>query len=107
LGASESRTPEPSCLERVDHLVYVTPDLDRGITEIELLLGMSPTRGGRHPNWGTGFRAECAEPGCQLGRRGPRPAACRKTGACHKAVTGSEGGPRVRFFNHGGKDATT
>jgi hypothetical protein len=33
--------------------VYVTPDLDRGVTEIELLLGVSPTRGGRHPTWGT------------------------------------------------------
>jgi hypothetical protein len=43
----------PGLLERVDHLVYATPDLDRGITEIELLLGVSPIRTGRHPIWGT------------------------------------------------------
>jgi hypothetical protein len=42
-----------SLLECVDHLVYATPDLDRGITEIELLLGVSPAHGGRHSAWGT------------------------------------------------------
>jgi len=45
--------PSPSLLARVDHLIYTTPDLDRGIAEIELLLGVRPTLGGRHPTWGT------------------------------------------------------
>ena len=40
-------------LECIDHLVYATPDLDRGITEIERLLGVSPAHGGRHSAWGT------------------------------------------------------
>ena len=73
MGASESRTPEPSCLERVDHLVYVTPDLDRGITEIELLLGMSPTRGGRHPTWGTHNALAALGPTSYLETLAPNP----------------------------------
>lgn len=37
----------------VDHLVYATPDLDRGVREIEDLLGVRATAGGRHPGRGT------------------------------------------------------
>jgi hypothetical protein len=37
----------------VDHLVYATPDLERGMEEIERLTGVSPTLGGRHPGRGT------------------------------------------------------
>lgn len=37
----------------VDHLVYATPDLDRGMEEIERLTGVSPTLGGQHPGRGT------------------------------------------------------
>lgn len=37
----------------VDHLVYATPDLDRGMAEIERLTGVAPTVGGRHPGRGT------------------------------------------------------
>jgi hypothetical protein len=37
----------------VDHLVYATVDLDRGIRDIESLLGVRPTDGGRHPGRGT------------------------------------------------------
>ena len=37
----------------VDHLVYATPDLDRGMREIEDLLGVRATAGGRHPGRGT------------------------------------------------------
>jgi hypothetical protein len=40
-------------LDRVDHLVYAAADLDRGIEEIECLIGISPTLGGRHPGRGT------------------------------------------------------
>jgi Glyoxalase-like domain len=40
-------------LSRVDHLVYATPDLDRGIDEIEKLLGVRATAGGHHPGRGT------------------------------------------------------
>ena len=37
----------------VDHLVYATPDLERGMQEIERLTGISPTLGGQHPGRGT------------------------------------------------------
>jgi hypothetical protein len=37
----------------VDHLVYATADLDQGVSEIEKLLGISASLGGRHRQWGT------------------------------------------------------
>ncbi|HEX7977449.1 MAG TPA: VOC family protein [Vicinamibacterales bacterium] len=37
----------------VDHLVYATPDLARGMREVELLTGVAPTLGGQHPGRGT------------------------------------------------------
>ena len=37
----------------IDHLVYAASDLERGITEIERLLGVRPVIGGRHPRYGT------------------------------------------------------
>jgi hypothetical protein len=40
-------------LSQVDHLVYATANLERGIAEIEALLGVRPMPGGRHPAWGT------------------------------------------------------
>jgi len=40
-------------LSRVDHIVYATPDLNRGIEEIEKLLGVRATAGGQHPGRGT------------------------------------------------------
>jgi hypothetical protein len=42
-----------SLLSRVDHLVYATPDLDRGVEEIENLLGVRATPGGQHQGRGT------------------------------------------------------
>lgn len=40
-------------LSEVDHLVFVTPDLAAGITQVERLLGVSAVPGGQHPGWGT------------------------------------------------------
>jgi hypothetical protein len=40
-------------LSRVDHLVYATPDLERGIKTLEGLLGVRATPGGQHPGLGT------------------------------------------------------
>ena len=37
----------------VDHLVYATPDLARGMEEIEQLTGIAPTIAGQHPGRGT------------------------------------------------------
>ena len=38
---------------KVDHLLFTVPDLDAGIEEAGRLLGVEPTRGGRHPDLGT------------------------------------------------------
>ena len=38
---------------RIDHIVYATPDLNRGVEEIEKLLGVRATAGGQHPGRGT------------------------------------------------------
>lgn len=40
-------------ISRVDHIVYATPDLNRGVQEIEKLLGVRATTGGQHPGRGT------------------------------------------------------
>ena len=40
-------------ISRIDHIVYATPDLNRGIEEIEKLLGVLATVGGQHPGRGT------------------------------------------------------
>jgi len=37
----------------IDHLIYASTDLERGMDEIEALLGVRPVRGGRHPQYGT------------------------------------------------------
>ena len=43
----------PKLISTIDHLVYATPDLNRGIEEIEKLLGVRATAGGQHPGRGT------------------------------------------------------
>ena len=43
----------PEVLALVDHLVYGTADLDRGISEVERVLGVRACLGGQHPIWGT------------------------------------------------------
>src|SRR5688572_33135006 len=40
-------------ISRIDHVVYATPDLNRGVEEIEKLLGVRATAGGQHPGRGT------------------------------------------------------
>ena len=40
-------------LSQVDHLVYATTDLDRGMADIEQLTGVRPSPGGQHPGRGT------------------------------------------------------
>jgi len=42
-----------SALAALDHLIWVTPDLDAGIEEMASRLGVRPERGGRHPGRGT------------------------------------------------------
>ena len=50
-GAEQKASAE--LLSRVDHLVYATPDLSRGVEEIERLLDVRATAGGQHPGRGT------------------------------------------------------
>jgi Glyoxalase-like domain len=52
---SDSAVPRTSAklISRVDHLVYATPELNRGVEEIEKLLGIRATAGGQHPGRGT------------------------------------------------------
>jgi hypothetical protein len=50
-GASQKGAAE--LLTKVDHLVYATHDLNRGVEEIEKLLGVRATPGGQHPGRGT------------------------------------------------------
>ena len=52
-GIGAAQKGEVGLLSRVDHLVYATPDLDRGVEEIERLLGVRASPGGQHPGRGT------------------------------------------------------
>lgn len=52
-AALAAQAPTTNPIAKVDHLVYATPDLDRGIGEIERLLGVRATLGGQHPGRGT------------------------------------------------------
>jgi len=54
VGPSAARQPASGgLLATVDHLVYATPDLDATISDVEALLGVRATYGGRHPGRGT------------------------------------------------------
>ena len=50
---NKTDTASTDLMSRVDHLVYATPDLNRGVEEIEKLLGVRAIFGGQHPGRGT------------------------------------------------------
>jgi hypothetical protein len=52
-GAGVIQKGASKLMARVDHLVYAAPDLNRGVEEIEKLLGVRATPGGQHPGRGT------------------------------------------------------
>jgi len=52
-GASVIQKGNAELLARVDHLVYSARDLNRGVDEIEKLLGVRAAPGGQHPGLGT------------------------------------------------------
>lgn len=48
-----SKQPSPGAMQRVDHLVLATPDLDTGIDFVRDKFGVEPVPGGHHPVYGT------------------------------------------------------
>jgi len=46
-------TDNPPVANNIDHIVYASVELERGMDEIEQLLGVRPVPGGRHPDFGT------------------------------------------------------
>ena len=40
-------------MKQLDHLVYATTNLEKGVLQMEQLLGVRATPGGNHPAWGT------------------------------------------------------
>lgn len=53
IASARAQPTAVDVLDRVDHLVYATPDLDLGVATLEQLLGVRATPGGQHPGRGT------------------------------------------------------
>jgi hypothetical protein len=57
----------------VDHLVFATPDFDRGVREIRERFGIEPVPGGQHPVYGTRNALVALGESCYLEIIGPDP----------------------------------
>ena len=88
-------------ISRVDHLVYATPDLNRGVEEIEKLLGVRATAGGQHPRLGTRNALVALGPTTYLEILGPDPEQPTSEGARPFGLDGLKESRLVAWFVNG------
>ena len=98
-----------SRITAVDHLVYATPDLALGVSEIEALTGMHASPGGQHLAWGTHNCLLALGPESYLEIIAPDPSQPKRPGVrpfgidslgCARLVTWAARGAGLQHFTH-------